>query len=123
MMNLEISKIPRNAGQILSSTGTGVDWIDPPAGGRATVNVDGSTIQGNGDTSPLFVPDDGIDTNQLADDAVNEDKIQPSASSEFQVLTSQGTFVQWEQPDVVISGIRGPTQPPKIYSIVMVMKM
>ena len=93
------------AGQILSSTGTGTDWIDAPTAG--TVNVDGVTIDGDGAGTPLFVPNGGINTAQIAADAVTtaeiadgnvtEIKINPSAT-DGQVLTTVAGATQWATP-------------------------
>ena len=74
----ELRDINGNAGtpgQILSSTGAGVDWIDAPTGG-GTVNHD-PTLTGDGSIgTPLGVSNGGINTTQIANSAVTSLKIQ-----------------------------------------------
>ena len=64
---LDATNTPNN-GQVLSySGGDAFTWVDP----SASVSTDGVTITGDGDTTPLAVPDGGIGSAQLTGDAVD----------------------------------------------------
>lgn len=105
-------------GQILSSTGTQTDWINAPTGG-GTVTTDG-TLTGNGQVGNLlgiaigaitggtdgFIADGTITQADLADDSVNtveivngavtNEKIAPGADGE--VLTTVAGATTWASP-------------------------
>ena len=69
---------PGNADQILrtNAAGTAVSWVDLPATGGTTELADQNTITGDGTTGNEFqVANGGIDTQQLAADAVTSAQI------------------------------------------------
>ncbi|TLP80976.1 beta strand repeat-containing protein [Maribacter sp. ACAM166] len=108
---MDVNNIPGAAGQILSSTVAGVQWIDAAISGTTYTEGTGIIISA---ANAIGVTDLGIDTQQLASDAVtsakiknetilNEDiqnntinpnKLNPSGN-ENEVLTISGSTVVW----------------------------
>ncbi len=80
--NITLSKIqpltpaPATDQMLVTTTAGSVEWAPVPAGGGTTEVADQTTITGDGQPgTELQVADGGINTLQLADDAVNSSKI------------------------------------------------
>ena len=100
-------------GEVLTTVGGIAVWSAPSAGG---VTTDGTTIEGDGDVTPLSVVAGGISANELADDAVTTAKIldgqvqtpdladaavtaiKINPGADGQVLTTVGTTTVWADP-------------------------
>ncbi|MBT8256607.1 MAG: hypothetical protein KJO23_08705, partial [Bacteroidia bacterium] len=91
---IDVNNQAGTAGQILSSTGTGVDWIDAPSGGAVQAN---NPISGDGTApSPLGITPLGIISALIGNQAVTEEKINPGSNGD--VLTTTGGNVVWAPP-------------------------
>ena len=74
--NVTPAKIQNGAdGEVLTTNATGdVIWALPALG---NVNVDGNTIQGNGNTTDLFIPEGGVTSSQIANGTITTEDIAP----------------------------------------------
>ncbi|MBD0852517.1 hypothetical protein, partial [Maribacter arenosus] len=110
---------PGGANQILRTNGTGtlVTWVDLPLGGGTTELADQATITGDGTSGNEFkVADGGINSAQLATDAVtsikilNENvtpaKISPHTINGY-VLTTVGGAVAWQPVPTNTGPVKG----------------
>ena len=84
----KLSPTGSSSGQILTSTGSGVVWQDPPAGtgsGDITGVIAGGGLTGGGTTGDvtLHISDGGVNNVRIADDAITNNKI-----ADGQVLTA-----------------------------------
>ncbi|MRX65184.1 bZIP transcription factor [Maribacter luteus] len=107
--NVTIEKIAASAndGQVLTTSGTDVVWANPTV---MPVSADGSTITGDGSTTDLSVPTDGITTTQIADltiatidiadNNVTPAKIAEGANGEVLTTNAAGDVV-WAAPTVL----------------------
>ena len=91
-------------GQMLSTNGSSLQWIDPPAGsgsGDITAVTAGAGLAGGGTTGDvsLSVANGGIATAMLADAAVTTTKLSPSGGASGKVLKSTGSAVVWGDDD------------------------
>ncbi|MEA1786697.1 hypothetical protein U1E44_11385 [Arenibacter sp. GZD96] len=92
-------------GQVLSTTASGVDWIDLPAGSTPLV-FDNTTLSGDGSIatpytvadnaiSEIKIQNDAVTTAKILDANVTPTKIEPSLTN-GQVLTTVGGIAVWE---------------------------
>ena len=92
------------SGQLLSTNGSSLQWVDPPAGsgsGDITAVTAGAGLAGGGTTGDvsLSVANGGIATAMLADAAVTTTKLSPAGGASGKVLKSSGSAVVWGDDD------------------------
>ena len=89
-------------GQVLTNTGTGTSWQNPPAalppngaaGGALTGNYPNPFLA-NGSVGTPQIIDGSVTSDKLATGAVTTNKISASGGSTGQVLTNTGTGASW----------------------------
>ncbi|SMG36742.1 bZIP transcription factor [Arenibacter troitsensis] len=98
-LNNELRDINNNAGtpgQILSSTGTGVDWIDPPTA-SGTGSISSGTLDVTGGTNAAFtnvtidIANDAITSDMISNNAIIADKIETGAVTSMKI--ANGTII------------------------------